>query len=571
MGRGFWALALSCITLAPAMASAQAAPPEGAWLRYRYEQRLVDGTGAYGGFEEATVARARYEVVAVGENQATIHGQYAWSYASPDRTDTGVENRTASFSLETRHYLDARTDVSDYDQQDGRELATWIWIPPDVSARAPVSILERDFSVTSTGIPIDVAGTSRRAIALVARGQGSRDDAYGQLRTQIFDRYWFDAETGMFLREVHEEHASGTFEGEPASFRLVTTIELVDASYAPVVPAPPEESYLTPPPYPEIAATGFDDGGSFDASWLLLLIPFLFGVAVFAMMRGVTRSRRRGPTETATGERFRIRTDATPAKVCVSSLFDPFVPHLMSVARAAKHGVAIAEGTGGTVLGVAIDDPSARVATIFARDSDVCEALRLTIGETEFFSDVRHPALASVTKLSLSAPPEAYNVYETYELMQLDARPDELGYDTDIIGRMRSEHRAPVVALLESVYGVPCAAWLDASIESGDLGWIAEENGQVVGVAMATVIDDRARLHTLTVHPDARNRGIGTALYRARVRALFDMGVTSVLTECATWNVAALELARAHGFQKVGVMYVESARDVRQARKFVRR
>jgi ribosomal protein S18 acetylase RimI-like enzyme len=284
------------------------------------------------------------------------------------------------------------------------------------------------------------------------------------------------------------------------------------------------------------------------------------------------RKRARLPTLTATGERFEIKDGVSVATpVALSALFDPFLPHLMRVARAAKHRVAIAKGASGKVLGVAIDDPGARIGTIFAPDSDVCEALRRTINESEFFSDVRHPGLASVTRRGLASPPEAYNVYETYEVMQLDARPQELGYDTELIARMESKHRDAVVQLLEAAYGVPCAAWVGAAIENGDLAWVAEENGRVIGVAMANVVGDRARLHTLTVHAEARNRGIGTALYRARLRALFDMGVASVLTECAPWNVGALALARSHGFTKASVMYIESARDQRDARKFVRR
>src|SRR5690606_19936603 len=131
------------------------------------------------------------------------------------------------------------------------------------------------------------------------------------------------------------------------------------------------------------------------------------------------RRRSRAPTQTAGGERFAVREPkgALPPLSGLSPLFDPFVPHLVAVARATKQPVAIATGASGAVLGVGIGDRQAAVGTIFAKDSDVCEALRLAIGESEFFSELRHPALASVTKLGLSAPPEAYNVYETFELM----------------------------------------------------------------------------------------------------------------------------------------------------------
>ena len=89
---------------------------------------------------------------------------------------------------------------------------------------------------------------------------------------------------------------------------------------------------------------------------------------------------------------------------------------------------------------------------------------------------------------------------------------------------------------------------------------------------MASLVGEEARLHSLTVHPDARGKGLGTALMRARLRGLFELGATRVITEVATWNGAAAEIARAHGFQKIGSMYVESARPTRDGdRRFVRR
>lgn len=572
---------LLLVALAPGLALAQrAAPPEGAWLRYRFEQRLTEGTGAYQSFTEQTRAHARYTIESVEGDEVTIRGRYAWAYGSSDRTDSGVEDRTVVFSLASRRYLGPRTDVSDYDERDGRELATWIWIPPSSSPSAPVRVLERDFRVMSSGLPMEIAGSPRRAIALMATEQGSRDDAYGQLRTTITDRYWYDADTGMFLREVHEERCEGTFEGRSASFLLTTTIELVDSSYAPAASPPPEDSYTTPPELrvPTFRRSGGSETGEAWCTALFfggLVAVLVFVFLVLPVIR--RRRRRRGPTQTAQGQSFNVHEGwkagrpIPPLPPGLSPSFDHFLPHMLRVAQAAGHPVAAATTGDGAILGVAIGDKDAAVGTIFAADSDVCEALRLRIGQSEFFSEHRHPTLASIKRLNISAPAEAYNVYETYEVMTLDARPEELGYDTEVVSRLKDAQRPAAVALLEQAYGVPCARWLDATLAEGDLAWIAHEGDTVLGVALATVVGTRARLHTLTVHPDHRGRGLGTALYRARLRALFDMGVTSVLTECATWNVAALELARAHGFTKSGVVYVESARHHRDERKFVRR
>ena len=570
-----WVL-LFLVALAPGLARAQrSAPPEGAWLRYHFEQHLTEGAGAYEGFTETTRAHARYTIESATGDAVTIRGRYAWAYASPDRTDSGVEDRTVTFDLPSRRYQSSTTDVSDYDDRDGRALATWIWIPPSSSPSAPVAILERDFRVMSRGLPMEIAGSARRAIALMATEQGSRDDAYGQLSSRITDRYWYDAETGMFLREVHEERCTGTFEGRPASFVLTTTIELVDSSYAPAASPPPEDSYTTPP-WVSMPAPPSGRGGSI---WRSLACCGGFIGVVALLVFGVTRAirrrrRRRGPTQSAQGQSFDVDDrlkDARALPAGLSPSFDPFLPHMLRVAQAAGHPIAAATTVNDAILGVAIGDRDAAVGTIFAADSDVCEALRLRIGQSEFFSEHRHARLASVERLGISAPAEAYNVYETYEVMTLDARPEELGYDTEVVGRLKDAQRPAAVALLEQAYGVPCARWLDATLAEGDLAWIAHEGDVIVGVALATVVGTRARLHTLTVHPDHRGRGLGTALYRARLRALFDMGVTSVLTECATWNVAALELARAHGFTKSGVVYVESARHQRDERKFVRR
>src|SRR5574340_242552 len=51
-------------------------------------------------------------------------------------------------------------------------------------------------------------------------------------------------------------------------------------------------------------------------------------------------------------------------------------------------------------------------------------------------------------------------------------------------------------------------AWIATVVLPEDEVWIAESNGGVVG--FAAVGDDH--LHHLYVHPDAQNRGIGTAL-----------------------------------------------------------
>ncbi|MBX3272473.1 MAG: GNAT family N-acetyltransferase [Sandaracinaceae bacterium] len=575
------------LTLASATASAQ--PPQGAWLRYRYEQRLRDGTGAYLGYSEVTRARARYEVLGVDAEQATIEARYAWVISSTaEPTRTGFEHRTVAFSLANRRYVSRRTDVSDLDEEDGTTLATWIWIPPDTPLGADVEVLGKTFVLAARDESVVVTGEPRSALRLRAAYPSRRDDAYGNLDTRIVDEYWFDAATGMFLRERHVETATGLLEEERAGFTLETTIELVDASYAPAAVTPPEEDYTTPPeeetfghspassgsrtapPPPRRAPEGDGSGCCLAVIGCGILLSPLLVILLVRRLRPPAAARGL----TAMGVPFDVREPASSPVAgleLLSPSFAPFLPHMIGVARALSWRVATAVGPNGQVLGVAIDDPPANIATIFAPDSDVCELLRRRLGREELFSDVRHPALASVHRVGVATPPEAYNVYETFEVLELATRPTDLGYDGDVVDPMRPEDLGEVAALFEAVYGVACREWLGAALAAGDLGWVARVDGRVAGAALATLVGTRARLHGLTVDPEHRGRGLGRALYRARLRGLFDLGAERVLTECATWNLGALDLARAHGFEKVGLMYVESARSAKHERRVVRR
>jgi GNAT superfamily N-acetyltransferase len=560
-----------------ASAAAQEGPPIGAYLRYRYSQHLEGGTGAYDGYYESTSANARYDIVSVEGDVATIRGQYSWRYSSPDRNEQDTEDRTVAFSVSTRRYLQRQTDSSDYDEQDGTQLSTWIWIPTGSSEDTMIAILEHPRFRVVGSERLVVAGNPLTAIKLRAEYNQDLTDAYGVRSSSIVDEYWFHAETGMFLREHMVEESTGTTEGSSFTFRLVTDITTIDASYAPnAIPVPddfrtPPAPVFDPPTYDDDDYDAGASGEDYLCCAIVILVPVLaIGLVLFMVIRG-RRKKANPPRQSGKGERFTIRGDPKEITGNLSPMFDPFIAHMAQVALKTGNKIAVARSEAGNVLGVALGDRDTQLGTIFAPDSDVCEALRHEIGHTEFFSEVRHPKLASVKALNIAAPDEAYNLYETFEVMSLEQRPEDLGYDTALVSPYKDKDRAGTVQLLSAVYGVACEQWLDASLLHGDLAWVAHEGETVIGLAMATLIGTNARLHTLTVHPDHQNKGIGTALYRARLRGLFDIGATRVITECATWNVAALEIARAHGFHKSGVMYVESARDQRAERKFVRR
>lgn len=100
---------------------------------------------------------------------------------------------------------------------------------------------------------------------------------------------------------------------------------------------------------------------------------------------------------------------------------------------------------------------------------------------------------------------------------------------------------------------------------------MARINGKIVGFAFATYANGHGRIHTLTVLPNYRNRGVGKELMCARLKTLYDLGARSVITEIADWNLASLQIAYSCGFKPVGTMYVETARSTRIKKTIVRR
>jgi GNAT superfamily N-acetyltransferase len=571
------AIVLSILAL-PSLALAQPAPPT-AYFRYDLHRTVHDGRDAYDGYTDELVASGRYDVEitpSATSERTTVHAVYDWHFGSSERREQGHEDRSVEFDDVLRRYTSAQTDLDDYDSQAPLELATWVWIPPDVEVAAVVPILDHQFSVVQTDATVDVAGAPRVAIYLRALGTDTRDDDYGHFSTTFTDEYWFDAATGMFLREHYEEHDDGAFEHVRASFDVTEDVRVTDASYAPHVgelpPDPVEIAARTSEaPVPRSVATS-----SHSEPWLAIIVLVALGAAFLYFL--FRRSSGRAPM--FEGSPIQVaelpKGEPLPALPPDASIhFGPFLSHFAEIARRTGNEVVVASA-GGRARAIGFEDRDTQVATIFAPTSDLCEQIRKKLDVKEFFSELRHGNLDSVMAATMATGEKlpsshAYNVYETYEVLRLDAIPAALGFDSTVVTRLREADVTEAAALLDRALGVPCAAFLTASLELGDVGYCARVDGRIVGVALASLAGTTGRLHTLAVHPDTRGKGLGKELVRARLRALSELGATTVIAEIATWNLASLEIARAHGFVKVGDMYVESARSEKTEKRLVRR
>jgi len=80
---------------------------------------------------------------------------------------------------------------------------------------------------------------------------------------------------------------------------------------------------------------------------------------------------------------------------------------------------------------------------------------------------------------------------------------------------------------------------------------VAEQDGVVVGHAVASVVADVAELQRIAVAEDVRRRGVGAALLAEVVALAVRQGADQLLLEVRQDNTAALGFYAAHGFVEV--------------------
>jgi ribosomal protein S18 acetylase RimI-like enzyme len=83
---------------------------------------------------------------------------------------------------------------------------------------------------------------------------------------------------------------------------------------------------------------------------------------------------------------------------------------------------------------------------------------------------------------------------------------------------------------------------------------IAEDGGAILGFIMTDRDGPAGHVITLDVSPDARRRGIGTALVNAAHDSLAARGVREVELESSTANQAGVAFWQHHGYQPQGIL-----------------
>ncbi|MCK6507234.1 GNAT family N-acetyltransferase [Myxococcota bacterium] len=544
-----------------APAAGQAPPPTVIPTR---NTREITGTGgAYLGYTDELESDGRFELrPSPGGVQVDARYSWRWSSSEGDR-QSGREERVVTVDADSRRYRD-RCDLDDMDGLPPGELATWLWVPTGLQEGQVVQILDEQARVEGVETIVE-ADQTWQAVRLSATGTGRRDDDYGQLTTTWSETWWYDSQTGTFLRSQYDERAEGTVEGAQGDFVLQELVRRMPADHRGLL----DEAGGRTPAEETTGTTGPGDGDILSSCCCLgnlAGIPLIGGLALrrralrkprdtvkVAGLGTVALVEVRQPAELR-GQRFgedhalslvladlACRTLATGGRVQVARVEGRLV------------GLAMAEATPmplpATPAGTAPTGqaPTQRVGTVIAPQGRLAQALVYNLGLQTWFA--LHP--------SKITSPDSFRVVESWSVLALDF-PQPQRWDPGLVRRMKDSDRAAVVALLEAEGDAGMDAWLQAQLADGDQGFVAVVQGRIVGAALCGLHGEVGRLHGLVVHPDHRGQGLGAELLRARLDALALLGAMRVVVEIATANLASMHLAREAGFQPVGSLVVES-------------
>ena len=114
----------------------------------------------------------------------------------------------------------------------------------------------------------------------------------------------------------------------------------------------------------------------------------------------------------------------------------------------------------------------------------------------------------------------------------------------------------PAVAALDQIsFSLP---WPERSFAFEVTGnpasrcWVAEVDGQIVGMIVAWLFVDEVHIATLATHPDFRRQGIAQKLLTHTLRYTYAEGALTSFLEVRESNLAAQAMYRKFGYENTG-------------------
>lgn len=108
-----------------------------------------------------------------------------------------------------------------------------------------------------------------------------------------------------------------------------------------------------------------------------------------------------------------------------------------------------------------------------------------------------------------------------------------------------------IVALERACFSDPwtAEAWLGAIPRADVFGFVAEENGELVGFACGTALFEDSEIWKVAVRETMRGKGLGGALTDALLNEAKARGAQRTFLEVRVGNQAAIGLYRSRGFE----------------------
>jgi ribosomal-protein-alanine N-acetyltransferase len=123
------------------------------------------------------------------------------------------------------------------------------------------------------------------------------------------------------------------------------------------------------------------------------------------------------------------------------------------------------------------------------------------------------------------------------------------------IRRMTLDDLAQVIEIDKASFSLP---WPERSFRfeitdnPASRAWVAEADGNIVGMIVAWLLVDEAHVATIATHPDFRRQGIASKLLIHALRLMQGEGAKTSVLEVRESNIAAQEMYRKFGFAESG-------------------
>jgi [ribosomal protein S18]-alanine N-acetyltransferase len=124
-----------------------------------------------------------------------------------------------------------------------------------------------------------------------------------------------------------------------------------------------------------------------------------------------------------------------------------------------------------------------------------------------------------------------------------------------ILRRMTLEDIPAVIELDQRSFSLP---WPERSFRfeltdnPASRCWVAEHDGQVIGMIVVWLMVDEVHVATLATHPDFRRQGIAKRLLSHALHRMIEEGARSSFLEVRESNLAAQDLYRKFGYTETG-------------------